>query len=358
MLKINVFPVEQPGGTFYYGKVSTLDLVGKLDIRRRSLHADGIQRNLGTGRVGEITDYLSTADAILPTPIVVSVESAELLTDAHQLKVMQIHTREDGVWGEIIDGQHRYEGLRNTRSFDNFEIPICIFVDLMIEDKATVFSTINSTQVKVPKSYIYDLFDYTDANIPAKFGHDICKTLNYDKEGPLSRRIKMLGRKLNDTEILSQAALVDAIIPLISRNEKQDEQFARNGKLLIEDESLPLRKLYLNGDTVVFSKIVRNYLFALKSASGITWENYVLRSIGIKVFMHVLGYLAPLGLEEGDLSRNFFFSKLEPIKEEILRCSTRDGTNKRVEDETVERLTQALKSANDALLQKDNLAEK
>lgn len=345
MLTINVFSIEQPGGTFYYGKVKTSELIGKLDIRRRSVHADGIQRNLGAGRVSEISDYLSTADAILPTPIVVSVESAELLTGEHEGHVMQIHAREDGVWGEIIDGQHRYEGLRNSRAFSEFEIPVCIFVKLMIEDKATVFSTINSTQVKVPKSYIYDLFDYTDANIPAKFGHDICKTLNYDKDGPVSRRIKMLGRKLNDTEILSQAALVDAIIPLISRNEKQDEQRARSDQPLLGDESLPLRQLYLNRDIVVFSKILRNYLQALKLVAGENWEKYVLRSIGIKVFMRVLGYLAPQGLESGDLSRTFFQLSLEPIKNEIQQCSTRGGTNKPIEDATVERLISALEDA-------------
>ncbi len=348
MLQVNVFPVEQPGGTFYYAKFKTADLVGRLSIRRRSTHTEGVQRDLAAKRIREISDYLSTADAILPTPLVVSVESAELHVDEHGHHIMQIPTQEGAPWGEIIDGQHRYEGLRNTESFDLYEIPVCVFVDLMIEDKATVFSTINSTQVKVPKSYIYDLFDYTDANTPTKFGHDVCKTLNYDQDGPLSRRIKMLGRKLNDTEVLSQGALVDAIVPLISKNEKQDDRSARNNEAILPDPSLPLRQLYTEGNTVVFSKIVRNYLQALKGVAGENWEKYVLRSVGMKVFMRILGHVAKRGLDEGNLSREFFHSCLLPIQAEILECSTADGTNKRAEDATVERLTKALVNASAA----------
>lgn len=341
MLEISVFPIEQPGGAFYYSKIKTRDIVGKLSIRRRSTHTDGVQRDLAVKRIREISDYLSTADAILPTPLVISVPSAELRTDNDDY-YLQIPTTGDSPWGEIIDGQHRYEGLRHIDNFDQYEIPVCIFIDLSIEDKATVFSTINSTQVKVPKSYIYDLFDYTDSNTPIKFCHDICKTLNYDESGPLSKRIKMLGRKLNDSEVLSQAALVDAIVPLISKNEKLDDKQVRNNERLQPDETLPLRQLYIDGNTLVFAKILRNYFQALKDISEHNWEQYVLRSIGVKVFLRLLGRIVRKGLEEGNLSQDFFFSILTKIKPEALACTTADGTNKRAEDAAVERLSAAL----------------
>ena len=349
MLDINVFPIEQPGGTFYYGKIKAKDLLEQLSVIRRSTNPDGVQRDLTGRRTREIADYLSTADAVLPTPLVISVESAEFLTNEHGVQVMRIPTREGFPWGEIIDGQHRYEGLKPAKPFHQYEVPVCIFVNLMVEDKATVFGTINSNQVKVPKSYIYDLFDYTDENTPTKFGHDVCKTLNYDHDGPLSRRIKMLGRKLNDTEVLSQGALVDAIVPLISKNGKQDDRSARDKQPFQPEPSLPLRQLYIQGNTVVFSKIVRNYLQALKEIAGENWEKYVLRSVGMKVFMRILGYVAKRGLDKGNLSREFFHSQLSPIQAEILACTTEDGTNKRAEDATVERLTKALMDINAAV---------
>jgi len=344
MFEIPVFPIEQPGGEFYYSKIKTKELVNKLSIRRRSTHTDGVQRDLAVKRIREISDYLSTADAILPTPLVISVTSADFRTENGNL-YMQIPTIDDTPWGEIIDGQHRYEGLRYTDNFDQYEIPVCIFIDLSIEDKATVFSTINSTQVKVPKSYIYDLFDYTDSNTPIKFCHDVCKTLNYDQEGPLFKRVKMLGRKLSDTEVLSQGALVDALVPLITKNEKLEDKQARNNEKLQPDDALPLRQLYIDGSTIVFSKILRNYFQALRECAEQNWEQYVLRSVGVKVFTRVLGHIVKQGLEEGNLSREFFFGHLVKIKSEILVCTTAEGTNKRAEDAAVVRLIAALNAA-------------
>lgn len=345
MLRLNVFPLEQPGGTFYYAKVKTADLVNGLEIRRRSKRGDGVQRDLDIRRIRDIGDYLSTADAILPTPLVISVEKAELVTDANGTQILHIESNANGHWGEIIDGQHRYEGLLTTKSFNSYEIPVCIFVDLAIEDKATVFATINSTQVKVPKSYIYDLFDYTDSNVPAKFCHDVCKTLNYDPDGPLTRRVKMLGRKLDDSEVLSQGALVDSMIPLITSDVKQDDKDARAGLPLRDDPVPPLRPLYAEASTVVFAKVVRNFLEALRVVSGDNWERYALRSIGVKVFMRLLGHLAKEGMQHGNLSRDYFLGHLSKIQPEIQACTTTQGTNKKAEEETVNRLIAALAAA-------------
>lgn len=342
MVQLIVFSLEQPGGIFYYSKVKTTDLVNGLEIRRRSKRGDGVQRDLDLKRIRDISDYLSTADAILPTPLVISVETAELATDTNGTQTLHIESNANGHWGEIIDGQHRYEGLLTTNSFNAYEIPVCIFVDLAIEDKATVFATINSTQVKVPKSYIYDLFDYTDANVPAKFCHDVCKTLNYDPDGPLTRRVKMLGRKLDDSEVLSQGALVDAMIPLITTTVKQDDKDARAGVPLRIDPLPPLRPLYVEASTVVFAKVVRNFLEALRVVSGDNWERYALRSIGIKVFMRLLGHLAKEGMRHGNLSREYFFGQLSKIQPEVHACTTTEGTNKKAEEETVSRLIAAL----------------
>lgn len=347
MIEIDVFPIEQPGGTFYYSKIKTKDLVNKLSVRRRSTNDDGVQRDLALKRIREISDYLSTADAILPTPLVISVTEAELRTRDGKY-YLQIPTVGDEPWGEIIDGQHRYEGLRHTDNFDLYEIPTCIFIDLSIEDKATIFSTINSTQVKVPKSYIYDLFDYTDSNTPIKFCHDVCKTLNYDRDGPFFKRVKMLGRKLNDSEVLSQGAVVDAIIPLITKNDKLDDKHVRNNGKLESDKALPLRQLYIDGNTLVFSKILRNYFQALKECAEQKWELYVLRSIGIKVFMRLMSTVVQRGLEDGDLTQEFFFNILSKIKPAILECTTDEGTNKQVENATIERLIGALSEASTA----------
>ncbi|MGP9827369.1 DGQHR domain-containing protein [Ectopseudomonas khazarica] len=339
-LDLPFFPIEQPGGTFYYTKIPGKHIKDRLIIRNRSKYEDGVQRDLNKSRTHEISEYLSLADAVIPTPLVISVN----LKNIKELdsNTITLHTDEDGIFGEIIDGQHRYEGLKKSKNFEESDIPICIFAELSLEDKADIFSTINSTQVKVPKSYIYDLFDYTEENTPIKFCHEVCKTLNYDSSGPLFRRIKMLGKKLNDEETLSQAAFIDALLPLITKNIKEDTARARNRDNLENDSEVPLRHLYISNNITAFSKITTNFLRATRNASGANWENYVLRSIGIKVFARLLGHMAPEGFKNNSLTIDFFFNRLSKIEDIILSCSTKSGTNKGVEDKTVETLITAL----------------
>lgn len=351
MPKINVFPIEQPGGIFYYGKMKSKELIGNLKILRRSEKKDGIQRDLLNPRIKDISDYLARPDSILPTPIVISIENASLTELCDGFYLLDIPDEEQ--WGEIIDGQHRYEGLRSSPEFFDQEIPICIFVNLLIEDKATIFGTINSNQVKVPKSYIYDLFDYTDQNTPTKFCHEICKVLNNDIEedgeyqsGPLYRRIKMLGRKLNESEVLTQAAFVDAIITLISNNEKMDDNNARKGINLEDQPDIPLRRFYINENYVVFAKILRNYLSALREISEDKWVGFVLKSIGMKVFIRLLSDIAMDGIKHGTLNRKFFHERLYSIRNIILECSTDSGTNKSAENFWYQKLNAGLRAAN------------
>ena len=148
--------------------------------------------------------------------------------------------------------------------------------------------------------------------------------------------------------MLSQGALVDAIIPLISRNEELDDRSARDGIPLLPDPTLPLRRIYIDDGRIPFSKVLRNYLISLKDIAGVNWEAFVLRSLGIRVFMRVLGHFAKIGLEKNDLTSNFFAIQLNLIRAEILECSTGGGTNKRTENEIFGRLILAFDIAEKA----------
>ncbi|HID9776544.1 TPA: DGQHR domain-containing protein [Pseudomonas aeruginosa] len=337
-LNLTYIEIEQPGGTFYYTKVKAYEIIEKLDIKNRIKHEDGVQRELNKKRTSEIAEYLSLADAVLPTPIVISSKSVIAKNGSELLLALD----EDGNYGEIIDGQHRYEGLRKSNDFLNFDVPLCIFVELSTEDKASIFSTINSTQVKVPKSYIYDLFGYSEDNTPIKFAHNVCKTLNYEEKGPLFRHIKMLGKKLHDEEVLSQAAFVDAIIPAFSKDIKKDTNALRQKKQLDPDPTLPLRTLYIENNILIFSKLLSNYMRALQSVSEETWKGYILKSIGIKVFSRLFSVICPYALKKGNAKVEYFSFVLSHIKQQINECSTENGTNKRAEEITFEKLRAAL----------------
>src|SRR5436309_3886810 len=154
--------VVQPIGTFYVGAMDSADLVAISygDIRRleqRDIEKYlGIERPLNNQRVDEIRKYVNTIDATFPTAVILAVKSEDAEFN-EQLNAMSL-TRHDGV-AKIIDGQHRIAGLKSYVG-PAFVVNVAIFVDMDIEDQATVFSTINLAQTQVGKSLVYDLYDY------------------------------------------------------------------------------------------------------------------------------------------------------------------------------------------------------
>src|SRR5690606_28877388 len=121
----------------------------------------------------------------------------------------------------IIDGQHRLAGFTDLNQ-DNFQLITAIFIDLPIEDQAMLFATINLKQTKVNPSLVFDLFEETKLRPPQKSCHNISKALNTEKDSPLYRRIKPLGKRMEAyAGILTQASFVKSLLPHIcSKPEK------------------------------------------------------------------------------------------------------------------------------------------
>lgn len=200
---------EQPGGVFYACKIPAAEAISRLEIRRRRDGEEGIQRDEDQHRVRAIAKYLGTENAIIPTPILVSANSGRVQAVDGQIKV----DSDDSSWGHILDGQHRVLGLRmlDPEVLSRIELLIVFVFDIDVYAEATVFATINSNQKQVSKSLIYDLFGLDEKWSVEKACHEIVKSLNEDRESPFFKRVKMLGRKVEETETLSQAAFIDRI---------------------------------------------------------------------------------------------------------------------------------------------------
>lgn len=126
MLSIPVFEVAQPVGAFFIGvmRADHLFSICRFDYRRMQYtngYVDflGIQRELNQKRIGEIKQYVKTADACFPTSIVISVDEkcARIEdTDVVGAKILKIFEYVDDQTPElsikldevasIIDGQH------------------------------------------------------------------------------------------------------------------------------------------------------------------------------------------------------------------------------------------------------------
>lgn len=231
-LKIPYIEVEQPIGTFYLSAINAKDLVDIVDIRRRVsdnnymslfdrfqvLEEQGVQRQQSKERVNKIKNYCSDPDATFPTPIIISVYSHIRYKDDE--RSFEFELKDGDKIGDVIDGQHRLLGISASDYCANFMLPVVLMFNLNTEEKAYVFSIINSTQTKVSMSLIYDLFDLSTKRSPQKVAHEIARAMNKMDVSPFHNRLKMLGKKEQNQyfAVLSQGTFVSKLLTLISKD--------------------------------------------------------------------------------------------------------------------------------------------
>jgi DGQHR domain-containing protein len=260
--------INQPIGTFYITKLIPETILACTKVNRRSESYIGIQRSLDNKKVNQIEDYCDDPDVTFPTPIIIAVDSKEV-----DIKGNNIEFSEKRVVGEIIDGQHRIEGLRNSNNKLKFELPVVFMFDLTSEEKAYVFSVINSNQKPVSKSLIYDLFDLSDKRSPYRTAHEIARGLNTDKESAFYGKLKMLGKKEGKESSLSQGTFVYYLLKCISKNPDKDSIDIKNKKELIDDESLPLRYYFIENKDEIIIKLLEIILMLFQECLVMNGRN-------------------------------------------------------------------------------------
>ena len=302
--------INQPIGSFYLTRMKASELIEKTDVIRRVDTLNGVQRELSRRRVNEIAHYCDEPEAIFPTAIIVSVYDSDAFTfhDDHAFEVSDNISK----IGEIIDGQHRIEGIMKNGSFGSFDLPVVLLFDLDPEDKAYIFSIINSKQTQVSSSLIYDLFEFTSYRSPQKLVHQIARSFNETPESPLYGRIKMLGKKTKDQEfaVLSQGSFGSFVIGLITHDPNSDLNKSKSGLPLSPDPTCPLRQYYIDEEDDVIQKILINYFSALKTVFPKEWENpkdnILWKTSGFGGVIKAFPELYRKGCELGDLSQAFF----------------------------------------------------
>ena len=157
-LELPYLEYEQPIGTFYMTVIEAETLLRIVEVRRRgetyngySLWNDkprsmeeGVQRKESTDRVNKISKYCEDPDATFPTPIIISIYSGVNVEDRDHKFIFNI--REEERIGDVIDGQHRLMGIAKSGYGSRFKLPVALMFNMNVEEKAYVFSTINSTQ--------------------------------------------------------------------------------------------------------------------------------------------------------------------------------------------------------------------
>ena len=318
MITINYIEVQQPIGTFYLCCIPASTLIKIVRVNARSQGADGVQRDMSKSRIKSIGDYCSDPDAVFPTPIVVSVDkSADVLLDESNHR---INFSEDSCIGEVIDGQHRLWGIEKSEYISSFNLPVVLMFDLTIEEKAYVFSTINSNQTKVPPSLIFDLFDVSNLRSPNKTVHHIARVMNCSIESPFYNRLKMLGKKEQSQKnaTLSQGTFAKTILMLISKDPNEDARLIKRGLKLNPNDKLIFRQYFIEEKDEIIIKILLNCFNALKNIFHDEWSepqnNILWKTTGFRAIIYALPSLYKKGIRNKNLTQEFFTSCFEIFK--------------------------------------------
>lgn len=317
--KINMIEISQPVGTFYVGKIISSSLV-KISQTIRRNEDGGIQRELAQKRVKEIAKYCEDPDAAFPTPIILNIKSKDVLEmkriDGLQ-DIYELVIDDAKQFAEILDGQHRIEGIKYNRNF-KIELMIVVMFDLTEEEKAYIFSTINSNQTKVDKSLIYDLFELSNTRSPQKTCHEIARIMNADINSPFCGKLKMLGKKAENNAILSQGTFVNYLCRLISSKPQQDMIDLKNNKIIQNDDKLVLRKYFIQERDDIILKLLNNYFTAVKKVFPIEWNNterYILsKTTGYGALLKAFPTFYKIGIECKTLTCVFFEKQFEKVK--------------------------------------------
>lgn len=311
---IKAIRLKQPMGEFFIASIPAKRLVeiSYFDVRRMLKEREveeylGIQRPLNKKRVEELAQYVNTVDASFPTAVILAVEgrcakydeatgeltlSNDVQPDGDQAPVLYRQI------AKVLDGQHRIAGLEYF-SGPNFDINVSIFVDIELEDQGYIFSVVNLAQTKVNRSLAYDLFELAKARSPQKTGHNIAIALDRRADSPMYQRIKRLGTATEGrtSEVLTQASVVEAVLPLISVSPIVDRDTLKRGRKLEKPSPevlmrAPLRALFVDGRDVEVLDVLWNYFSAVRTRWPTAWGNTDLgavlpRTNGFRALMRV-----------------------------------------------------------------------
>ncbi|GAA0652675.1 DGQHR domain-containing protein [Sphingomonas ursincola] len=349
-LTFSVMPVQQKSNEFYISSIPARELVSisYADVRRLAHeHRDverylGIQRPVNPARIQEIRTYLEGPDATFPTGIIVAIDDRCVELDRENgTMTVSPFVPEEGTddtpipfheIAKILDGQHRLAAFLNDDrnlefDFDEdqlFQLNACIFVGADISTQAEIFATVNLAQTKVNRSLAYDLQEFAKSRSPFKTCHDVAVAMDRLDVSPLRNRIKRLGvrTKNRDSETITQAAFVESLVKLISREPMKDRNKILDRQKLplptnLELKKTPFRRMFIDEDDFGITEIILNFFIAVRNKWPQSWDdvhrkgNFIPRSNAFKALMRYLGdiYIDIVGEDFGRIPEPDEFSR-------------------------------------------------
>ncbi len=279
---------------YFLCKIKGAKLANMTYVARRREHEEegAVQRILNKSRISGIKDFLISGGYFPNNVILNFVIDTQVTIEGDTASIS-----EDYRIAQIIDGQHRIEGIKEAikgdPSIGEIEFPVIFGIGLSTAQCAEIFLSINTEQKVVPKSLIYDLYgltNVTNRDFSIDRSNDIAIKLNEDVKSPYSGYIKFPSSKKFKGGI--QLATVVTNLKVFVKEEGEFKKYSLNS---LENQTATLL----------------NYFIALEKGYG-NWEslkNPFLYASGFGAALDVLQLrILAIGYSKKDFSVDFFKS--------------------------------------------------
>lgn len=195
-----VVVIKQNARKFYLTMMPARYLIqiSYASVRNKDAEKGAVQRLLNPRRIDSIKEFtLNGGD--YPNCIVLNwVDKNQKLKIAKGKILVPIKDRV----AQIIDGQHRVEGIRAAikakQKIGNLEIPVAFYEQLNTQECADIFLSINTEQKPVQRSLVFDLYGVASQHVvdPAAVrARDIATMLNEQEGSPFKGLIRLPGKE-------------------------------------------------------------------------------------------------------------------------------------------------------------------
>ena len=196
-ITINEFFATKLGGIDAYifsMKVEDLLPIYYVAVRGRDKVEGAVQRVLNKLRIGAIKSFILEGNMFFNSFILNWTDkNYPIAIENRHLQIPKVPSA-----AQVIDGQHRLEGLKQAveekREVGEQSVTVVLVQNLSTSDAAKIFLNINTEQKPVPSSLVYDLFGEVRSKdyyiVRAK---DIATKLHNDPDSPYYQCIRMPG---------------------------------------------------------------------------------------------------------------------------------------------------------------------
>ncbi len=230
---------------FFLIKVKDILPLYYVSVRGKHNEEGAVQRTLNKRRISSIRDFILRGNSFFNT-FVLNWNNTEhnIIIEDGKIEIPIIPQS-----FQVIDGQHRLEGLKEAELEDENvgkkEILVALTRNLTTKQSAEIFLNINSEQKPVPQSLVYDLFGELDnKELHIERSGDIAEILTSNSESPYYNCIKKPGTPSGTGKID-----LSTVVNSLKEHLKKDKGFYKYGIDELENQS----------------KVILNYFTSIKS---------------------------------------------------------------------------------------------